>query len=80
MLVLGLQGSPRKKGNTNFLLSTFMQAAEKSGARTHTIDVCRDDGCVLEMILKDTHTCGNHPERFTIWADIAGELAVEAGG
>jgi len=39
MLVLGLQGSPRKKGNTNYLLSTFMEAAQKSGARTITIDV-----------------------------------------
>ena len=41
MLVLGVQGSPRKKGNTNFLLSTFMGAAEKSGARTITIDVTK---------------------------------------
>ena len=41
MLVLGLQGSPRKKGNTNFLISTFMDAAEKSGARTITIDVTK---------------------------------------
>ena len=41
MLVLGLQGSPRKKGNTNYLLSKFMEAAEKRGARTHTIDVTR---------------------------------------
>ncbi|MGB5747368.1 MAG: NAD(P)H-dependent oxidoreductase [Desulfobacterales bacterium] len=39
MLILGLQGSPRKKGNTNYLLSTFMTAAEKFGARTHIIDV-----------------------------------------
>jgi arsenate reductase (thioredoxin) len=38
MLVLGLQGSPRKKGNTNFLLETFMKAAENSGARTHIFD------------------------------------------
>lgn len=41
MLVLGLQGSPRKKGNTDFLLSTFMAEAEKRGADTCTIDVCR---------------------------------------
>lgn len=41
MLVFGLQGSPRKKGNTNFLLSTFMEAAEKKGARTHIIDVTK---------------------------------------
>ena len=38
MLVLGLQGSPRKKGNTNFLLEAFMNAAENRGARTHIID------------------------------------------
>jgi arsenate reductase len=43
MLVLGLQGSPRKKGNTNYLISTFMDAAEKSGARTITIDVTQKD-------------------------------------
>ncbi len=41
MLVVGLQGSPRKKGNTNFLLSAFMEAAEKKGARTHTVDVTK---------------------------------------
>ena len=41
MLIIGLQGSPRNKGNTNFLLSTFMDAAEKSGARTLTIDVTK---------------------------------------
>ena len=41
MLVVGLQGSPRKKGNTNFLLSTFMTAAEKLGARTIVIDVTK---------------------------------------
>ncbi len=41
MLVLGLQGSPRKKGNTNYLISAFMDAAKKSGARTHTIDVTK---------------------------------------
>ena len=41
MLVLGLQGSPRKKGNTNFLLEAFMNAAENMGARTHIIDCTR---------------------------------------
>jgi len=32
-------------------------------------------GCIVEMVLKDTHTCDNHPERFTRWARIARELA-----
>jgi hypothetical protein len=31
-------------------------------------------GCVVEMILKDTHTCENHPERFQEWTRIAREL------
>ena len=42
----------------------------------HTLEVAR--GCVLEMILKDTHTCENHPERFAEWTRIAREL-VESG-
>jgi len=37
----------------------------------HTLDVTR--GCALEMILKDTHTCEHHPERFTRWTEIARE-------
>jgi multimeric flavodoxin WrbA len=41
MLVLGLQGSPRKKGNTNYLIAAFMDAAQKFGARTETIDVTK---------------------------------------
>jgi arsenate reductase (thioredoxin) len=39
MLVLGLQGSPRKNGNTNFLMDRFMDAAQKAGARTKVIHV-----------------------------------------
>ena len=38
MLVLGLQGSPRKKGNTAFLLSAFMKEAEALGAETLIVE------------------------------------------
>jgi hypothetical protein len=31
-------------------------------------------GCVLEIILKDTHTCQNQPERFDRWTQIARRL------
>jgi arsenate reductase len=41
MFVLGLQGSPRIKGNTNLLLSTFLAEAEGLGARTHRLHVAR---------------------------------------
>lgn len=40
-----------------------------------TLDVSRH--CVIEMVLKDTHTCEHHPERFTWWTEIAQELAAE---
>ncbi|RZB34856.1 MAG: hypothetical protein SRB1_00624 [Desulfobacteraceae bacterium Eth-SRB1] len=43
MMVLGLQGSPREKGNTSFLLSAFMDEAEKLGAQTHVIDINEKD-------------------------------------
>jgi hypothetical protein len=39
----------------------------------HTLEATR--GCIVEMILKDTHTCEHHPERFTRWTAIARELA-----
>ena len=41
MLVLGLQGSPRKKGNTSYLLKTFMDEVSRLGVKTLTIDVPR---------------------------------------
>ena len=37
-------------------------------------------GCVVEMILKDTHTCENRPERFTRWTEIARAEVEERGG
>ena len=39
MLILGLQGSPRKKGNTDYLLKAFMNEAEKFGAKTHLVQI-----------------------------------------
>lgn len=43
----------------------------------HTVEVAKANNCVLEMILKDTHTCQFHPERFDIWTQIARELINE---
>ncbi len=39
MFVLGLQGSPRKKGNSVYLLNRFLAACENRGARIETIDL-----------------------------------------
>ena len=32
-------------------------------------------GCVVEMVMKDTHTCRNEPHRMWEWTQIARELA-----
>ena len=45
----------------------------------HALAACRPggrtrSGCAVEMILKDTHTCENRPERFNRWCEIAREL------
>ncbi|MFB3893080.1 MAG: hypothetical protein ACE15C_13775 [Phycisphaerae bacterium] len=54
------------------LAGEFNEGLVRSYIR-HALDVCLANGCVLEMILKDTHTCDNHPERFTRWTQIARE-------
>lgn len=41
MFILGLQGSPRKGGNTDILLAAFMEQAQKAGAAVRTIQVAR---------------------------------------
>lgn len=41
MLALGLQGSPRKKGNTEILLDMFMAALADQGFETRVVEVCR---------------------------------------
>jgi arsenate reductase len=41
MFALGLQGSPRKKGNSDQLLRLFMDALRQRGAATEMVDVCR---------------------------------------
>lgn len=55
-----------------FLVGEFNEELIRKDIQ-HTLDVTRD--CVIEVILKDTHTCENHPERFTRWTQIALELA-----
>lgn len=43
MLVLGLQGSPRVKGNTYYLLASFLESAANLGARTKMVEVDRQN-------------------------------------
>ena len=40
-----------------------------------TIDVCRGNGCRMEIVLKDTHTCNDEPRRFDDWSRIVSGMA-----
>lgn len=52
MFVLGLQGSPRKKGNTNYLLSAFLDEVQRRGAETRLVHV-------TDKHIKPCLGCGN---------------------
>lgn len=62
MKVTGLVGSPRKKGNTDVLVDTFLEGASSAGAEvkkyflaSHTINQCM--GCYRKCILKPGFRC-----------------------
>jgi len=67
MLVLGLQGSPRAKGNTNFLLTTFMKEAERLGANTHVVQVDKKNivSCKEYMVCEKKGFCPIHDDMET---------------
>lgn len=54
------------------LVGKFNEVAIREYIR-HTLQVAQANGCTLEIILKDTHTCEHHPERFDRWLRIANE-------
>ena len=60
------------KAHPSHLVGDFNPSAIRGYIR-HALEVCQANGCVLEMILKDTHTCEFHPERFDIWTQVARE-------
>jgi len=62
------------KPNPAYLVGGFDTGRLRRYIR-HTADAAKD--CVVEMILKDTHTCQGRPERFTQWTDIAREIVLE---
>jgi hypothetical protein len=63
------------KPDPSFLVGDFDEPRLREYIR-HALRVTR--GCIVEMILKDTHTCEHHPERFDRWTRVARE-AIEEG-
>lgn len=60
------------KPHPSHLVGDFDEGRLRAYIR-HTCEATR--GCIVEMILKDTHTCERHPERFTRWTQLAREVA-----
>ena len=60
------------KPNPAHLVGAFDEDRVRPYIR-HTIEAAGSHGCVLEIILKDTHTCEHRPERFDRWVAIARE-------
>ncbi|MGC9468919.1 MAG: hypothetical protein ACP5HS_10045 [Anaerolineae bacterium] len=61
------------KPNPAHLVGTFDEGRIRDYIR-HAVEVTQANGCVMEMVLKDTHTCEHHPERFDRWVAIAREV------
>lgn len=59
MFVLGIVGSPRKKGNTSFLVQKALLEAQDLGAITHLIHLCdlNFSDCIGCEGCKDTFKC-----------------------
>jgi hypothetical protein len=66
------------KPNPAHLVGHFNEERIRGYIR-HAVQVTQQNGCVLEMVLKDTHTCEYHPERFDRWLAIAKEVRTEFG-
>lgn len=71
-----------------YIFSYKPNPAVMAGVGWHPDDVRRSvrdflhktRGCVVEMVMKDTHTCNNQPQRMKDWVRIAKEEAERFGG
>jgi len=67
------------KPNPAHLVGDFNAARVRDYVR-HAVQAAKTHGCFLEMVLKDTHTCEQRPERFDEWTRVArGVITEEAG-
>jgi hypothetical protein len=66
------------KPNPAHLVGAFDEDRIRTYIR-HAVAVTQAHGCVLEMVLKDTHTCEHRPERFDRWVAVAREVVEDRG-
>ncbi|MBM4241627.1 MAG: flavodoxin family protein [Euryarchaeota archaeon] len=71
--IIGIVGSPRKNGNTAFLVERALKAAKESGADTEIINLGEMDieSCIACDICKETGDCAIYDDMHEIIARIA---------
>ncbi|AEF96331.1 flavodoxin family protein [Methanotorris igneus] len=59
MKILGISGSPRKEGNTTFLVKEALKAAEEEGVETEFISLAEKEinPCIACNVCKETGEC-----------------------
>jgi hypothetical protein len=67
------------KPNPAHLVGDFNAVRLRDYVR-HAVQAAKTHGCFLEMVLKDTHTCEQRPERFDGWTRVAREVIAEEAG
>ncbi len=61
------------KPQPSHLIGDFDERLVESYIRK-AVDACEANGCVMEIILKDTHSCERRPERFDKWTQICRKI------
>jgi hypothetical protein len=61
------------KPNPAHLVGNFDENRIRNYLST-AVKMTQKHGCVIEIILKDTHTCEHQPQRFDRWLAIAREV------
>lgn len=67
------------KPNPAHLVGGFDEAEVAAYVR-HTVEVAQSHRRVLEMVLKDTHTCERQTDRFDRWTQLARKVIEETAG
>lgn len=71
VVVLGILGSPRKRGNTAILLETFLEGAREAGAETIMLDAAANiSGCNSCNACQDTGVCVLNDDMSRVYGSI----------
>jgi len=81
MLVIGIEGSPRKKGNTEQLVSTVLEGAADAGATTKIFKLAEMDiaDCISCYACKSKGTCAIDDDMHILYDAIQAADAIVLG-